>query len=328
MLPFVVAPAATVLSLVLLLLLPNFQRCQAFQHHRQLKCSASVSRRRHASLLYAASTTTADPVVADDVPDATDSLTLDELAQRLRQVRAQTRSDYAGAPASPDAIAAQLALCDQLHSTRFRNLALDRTEARPSSVHGTGLFATRAIATEELLTLYPGDALLAWGDEYGGKPGPDGCPLQALYGPHITDAEQASTEFFLIQDSARDFEVVTGKRRSIVGDPARKEDPAYLGHLANDAACFSPGGDVGTYKEESGRGANAAHFSLEGCHFATVATRAIAKDEEILVSYGEGYWETRTVGDFSAATAGKAARKTKSKNRQTGKQNSKGFGKR
>ena len=248
-----------------------------------------------------------------------DSLALQELAARLRQVRAQTRSGFASDPSSQEAISAQLDLCDQLLSTRFRNLALSRCRAQPSSIHGIGLFATRSIAADELITLYPGDALLAWGNEYGGKPGPEGCPLQAMYGPHVSSAEQAALDFFVVQPSARDFEVVTGKCRSIVGDPARNTDPAYLGHLANDAACLVTN-DVDAYEHKSSEGANAAHLCLEGCHFVTIATHDIAENEEILVSYGEGYWKGRgTNSNASSAGAGHPKKEKEKKTNRPGK---------
>lgn len=331
MLSLVRTSTAAALSLVLLL---NIERCQAFQPRQQLILLARFSLRRPGSLLYARSTTASNPSGTDDISDANDSLTLQELAQRLRQVRSKTRTEYASDATSPEAIAAQLELCDQLQSTRFRNLSIDRTEARPSPIHGMGLFATRPIAAEELITLYPGDALLAWGDEYGGKPGPHGCPLQALYGPHVSESEQLSQEFFLLQNNARDFEVVSGKRRSIVGDPARNMDPAYLGHLANDAAFLLPGGDVETYKKDVKLGTNAAHLSLEGCHFVTVATRSIKKNEEVLVSYGEGYWETRTGEELNDTMSKKGGSddifksgKSPAFKSQAKKSNSKGFGK-
>lgn len=243
------------------------------------------------------------PSSCDDgkaIDNDNDTLTLQELATRLRQVRAQTRSEFAAndQQSSQEAISAQLALCDQLLSTRFRNLSLSRCVAQPSSIHGMGLFATRPIAAEDLITLYPGDALLAWGEEFGGLPGPEGCALQAMYGQHVDASEQASPQCFLKKGNARDFEVVTGKRRSIVGDPSRRADPAYLGHIANDAACLVVGkycdeNELDIYKRASSEGANAAHLILEGCHYVTIATRDIEESEEILVSYGEGYWRGR-----------------------------------
>ena len=158
---------------------------------------------------------------------------------------------------------------------------------------------------------------MAWGDEYGGKPGPDGCPLQAMYGPHISSEEQASPGFFLVQPNARDFEAVTGKRRSVVGDPSRKTDPAYLGHIANDAACLND--NVDAYEQTSSEGANAAHLCLEGCHFVTIATRDIEENEEILVSYGEGYWKGRgTNSNARSAGVGQTNKKKENSGRGFG----------
>ena len=38
----------------------------------------------------------------------------------------------------------------------------------------------------------------------------------------------------------RDYELSVSPVFSAVGDPARREDPAYLGHLANDGATCAP----------------------------------------------------------------------------------------
>lgn len=247
-----------------------------------------------------------------------DSLTLDELAQRLRLVRTQSRELFSSNPKSQEAILAQLELCDEIQSTRFRNLAIHRTEVRSSSVHGKGLFATRDIFENELITLYPGDALLAWDSD---GPGPRGCPLRAVYGPHVTTKEQADSDFFLLQDTARDYEIVTGKRRSVVGDPKRDRDAAYLGHMANDAINNNNNNNRGEQQQQpkEQQQVNAVNLTLEGCHTVTLATRLIKKDQEILVSYGEGYWKSKMM-------AGKDSN-SNSQKRTNNDEKPKGFGK-
>ena len=45
-------------------------------------------------------------------------------------------------------------------------------------------------------------------------------------------------------------------------------------------------------------------MTVEGCHYATLATRAIAAGDEVLVGYGADYWLARAEygGDASSAT--------------------------
>ena len=45
-------------------------------------------------------------------------------------------------------------------------------------------------------------------------------------------------------------------------------------------------------------------MTVEGCHYATLATCAIAAGDEVLVSYGADYWLARAEygGDASSAT--------------------------
>ena len=137
-------------------------------------------------------------------------------------------------------------------------------------------------------------------------PGPLGCPLSAQFGKHVSEEEQRSPALFLRKDNARDYEISVQKRLSIVGDPARSSDPAYLGHLANDAGYLAGTDAVAreAYSRAVAQGANAAHLGLEGCVFGTFATRDIAAGEEVLVSYGEGYWLSRA--ETAAARAASA----------------------
>lgn len=111
------------------------------------------------------------------------------------------------------------------------------------------------------------------------------------------------------------------ERLSLVGDPSLASDPAYCGHLCNDGACLGLGPssnssdpadisdvDVAQYSRLSASRANAAQLPLQGgAHFATVATRAIAAGEEVLISYGAGYWLSRSAHPDQARVAAAAA---------------------
>ena len=70
---------------------------------------------------------------------------------------------------------------------------------------------------------------------------------------------------------------------SLVGDPERAADPGYLGHFANDAVtCASPYLRA-EYEAQSLARSNARYVTVEGCHYATLATRAIAAGDEVLI---------------------------------------------
>ena len=75
--------------------------------------------------------------------------------------------------------------------------------------------------------------------------------------------------------------------------PARRDDPAYLGHLANDGStCLAPA-RLEEYRREAAAAANAVPVWVKGCHLALQASRPIAEGEEVLYAYGEGWWLTR-----------------------------------
>ena len=61
----------------------------------------------------------------------------------------------------------------------------------------------------------------------------------------------------------------------------------------NDGAMLRRFGSPIEYMTASLSRANAGHVSLLGCHTATVATRPIKAGEEVLVTYGAKYWQSK-----------------------------------
>jgi SET domain len=208
-----------------------------------------------------------------------------------------------------------------LHRSRIKNLHLRRCRVGPSSLPdaGVGIFATRDLAAGELITLYPGDALRV-------TPPPshsnEEITVLVYHGTHIppdemeqiglarrtTTAELDDTvnsHLFLVRgieatryelSLSRKYE--SGKQYKIVGDHRRCHDPAYLGHLVNDAARITavPEDTKETirvkrdfYNRQSMAGAN-AKFEQKTCHVEVVATKPISAGQEIFVSYSERYW--------------------------------------
>jgi hypothetical protein len=94
-----------------------------------------------------------------------DDLTLYQLARMLADVRKHYRQT---------STIGQDTVRRNLHGTRISMLNLCRCRAAPSTLSGAGqgLFATRDIAAEELITCYPGDVVLCWEVRDSRKSGP------------------------------------------------------------------------------------------------------------------------------------------------------------
>ena len=225
---------------------------------------------RTGSSCLAAVTTTKD--------DAADDLSKEELASRFAEVRDYYRKTNE---------MSQENVCLSMLRTRLSNLRLNRCVVGPSTIPqaGLGLFASRDIAQDELLTLYPGDALLIWNRDVGDFGAGD---VGVMFGNHIQgvyrDPSRVST------DEARSYELKIRTGHSIVADPRLVEDSAYLGHMINDGSALMDNKNSSRtlYSRTTFDRHNAAFFVMEGCHFTTIATKNIAKGEEIFVSYGEG----------------------------------------
>ena len=170
------------------------------------------------------------------------------------------------------------------HSLRER----PRVRVGPSSIVGAGLgvFANVALPPNELLTFYPGDATLHWEEDanFAADAIIEGVPI--TFGRRVDDAGRARLLQLLSSDAALTLDVFpVNARTSIVADPELVDDAAYLSQYINDVR-----GPLCT----DGRTANAEHTTLpDGCRVGTLTTRAVEVDEELLVDYGEAYWDAR-----------------------------------
>ena len=242
------------------------------------------------------STTTSDrDFDFDNIDDTTteDDLTKEELLLRLSEVR----SYYRG---RPEEGMTQEAVCLKLLSTRLRNLHLNRSFVATSTIPnaGYGLFASRDIKDGELITLYPGDAVFSFEQDVGESS--SGSIRSVMFGAH-TKPEHREIKRVLTHE-ARGYEMEINDYTSIVGDPMLGfSDTAYTGHFANDGGYLTKFDDAGrqAYKKETLERHNAAIFVLEGAHMGMVATKAIQKGSEVFLSYGEGYWLSRSDSDLA-----------------------------
>lgn len=207
---------------------------------------------------------------------------------------------------------------EALLNTRL-SFDLNRTRIADSTLPdaGRGLFATDRIPKGELITCYPGDALLCeYERDIAYDDGEEDCEEEEdyddeleviLWGDHIDENDRIDDdEVFdgkgdgnppLISYAAS----VDDEVYSVIGMPSLDQDPAYYGHFANDGGGhIALRGDhhglgieemLSLYVEKSVEVANAKHVPLGGgLHLGTVAMKDIEKDEEIFVSYGPEYW--------------------------------------
>ena len=217
---------------------------------------------------------TMEAVQADDA-----SLTMDAVQSMFREVRSHYRK-------TGEVDESQV--CRNMMVTRVNDFSnrINRCCVKPSTVHGDGLFATRSISEGELITFFPGDALLVFED--GDRQNDD---MMLFFGAHIPQSERDASD--ITSKRVQSYELYSSARVSAVGDPSRRDDPTYLGHFANDkVVCESPN-TIEDYRRESVDGANCEPILVEGCHFALQALRPISEGEELLFSYGEGYWLAR-----------------------------------
>lgn len=163
----------------------------------------------------------------------------------------------------------------QLLNSRLADLSLNRTYVGPSPTAGRGLFAGVDCPEGTLLTCYPGDGILDVEDE------------EVFWGYHVAYADDGTAW-------DPDYLMYASDEIGLIGLPQLDQDPAYLGHFANDGVSELPRtleDTFTTYCEESLSRANAREQDiLNGCHMVLMATRDIAKDEEIFLCYGPEYW--------------------------------------
>lgn len=263
------------------------------QHATGTRRYASCLPLRSFSTLYRKSSDDIDSTAMMAAP-SDDDLTEEELASRFVEVLAHYQK-------SKEMSADQV--CSSMLRTRLPQLRLNRCVVAPSTVPqaGLGLFASRNVSAQELLTLYPGDALIQWDrgvGDFGGDVG-------VLFGNHVIDRDASR----VTTDEARGYELKIQERQSLVADPNLMDDAAYLGHMINDgAALLSETNSSRTvYSQDTFDRHNAAFQIVEGCHLVVVATRDMMEGEEIFVSYGEDYWLSRSHGGSSAKSSRRAA---------------------
>ena len=209
--------------------------------------------------------------------DVGDSVSLDELHRIVKRFASEFQPDEVQRD-DPRNFTLQQQAREWMLNSRIEGLGINRTELRSESVAGLGLFAMRDIQPGELITCYPGDVLM-----YHPTDG-------ILFGGHVPESMR-HTE--LVDSWWLDYSLAEDDDYAVVAIPGLNQDPAYLGHYANDGARLLGVDESAAdeYVAASERARNAQHVDIEGgLHMVTLATRRIRSGEEIFVSYGEEYW--------------------------------------
>mmetsp|Transcript_27707 Transcript_27707/g.59558 ORF Transcript_27707/g.59558 Transcript_27707/m.59558 type:complete len:419 (+) Transcript_27707:165-1421(+) len=239
----------------------------------------------------------ASPEAASSSPD---DLTKEVLLVRLSEVRDYYRQH-------PEEGMTQANVCLLLLRTRLPNLRLNRCFVAPSTISdaGNGVFANRDIEEGELITLYPGDAVLVQDstasdsgvgndDVKNAAPPP---PVGIMFGNHVPTSNRDTNR--VTNHEARSYEMEINKYTSIIADPLVQnvENHAYMGHMCNDGAAVTAQFDEESraiYAAATEKACNAKNVVMEGSHVGTISTRAIRTGEEIFVSYEAGHWLSRS----------------------------------
>jgi hypothetical protein len=235
---------------------------------------------------------------------------------------------------------------ETLLSSRLDLPFLNRSVVGPSKIEGAGrgLFAIEDIKEGDVISCYPGDALLCElpsssteqdddldsydfdDDEY------EAVDEVVLWGAHVPKKDRWDDDT-VFDGSESDppltsYAVTVNDVYSVMGHPSLDDNPAYIGHFANDGAGhlayekqdspdnieasvelgldtesidFAVEDNIAAYVLRSFDVANAMHQPLDAdeLHMVTVATRDIKKGEEILVTYGPDYWISDYAGHMA-----------------------------
>ena len=165
---------------------------------------------------------------------------------------------------------------------------LDSVIAKPSKIHGTGVFAKRNIMKNELITFYPADFIEYSPDKNRHIPG----HRVAIF--RSARLEKVFGAIFNKEVRDNDYAYYIDQTYTIIGEKKFDNDPNYLGHLINDGAkSNSSEKSDKIYAMISLLKGNCKYYNLKGgLHVAIIATNDIKKGKELFIPYGIPYWSS------------------------------------
>jgi SET domain-containing protein len=169
-------------------------------------------------------------------------------------------------------------------------LNLNKVHVKESKIHGNGLFASKDIKSGEIITFYPGDILVYYPDKNRDK---INNVVGYIFSEELKDNKELNAAFNNNKKYYKDYQLVVNETYSIIGVPEINDNPMYLGHICNDGARGHTEKDKQIYEKVSVIKSNAYFKNICDCMMAVIAIKDIKKDDEILVTYGHGYWLSR-----------------------------------
>jgi len=166
-------------------------------------------------------------------------------------------------------------------------LNIDKVYIKQSKIHGNGLFAKQKINKGEIITIYPCDVLAYYPEETRKSVG-------YMFSEELQDNTEVKQKFNTNRTFYKDYQYAINNTYSIIGLPEINTNTTYLGHICNDGAQGHSEKDKEIYEKISILKSNAYYKNICDCMVAIVAFRDIQSNEEILVTYGHGYWITRS----------------------------------
>lgn len=167
-------------------------------------------------------------------------------------------------------------------------LNMNKVHIKESKIHGNGLFSSVNIKKGEIITLYPCDVLVYYPDKNREKD----HYVSYIYSEILNENNELKNKFEQNRQYYKGYQLSLNDEYSIIGLPEYDNDPTYMGHICNDGARGHRPEDKKIYDKISILKSNACFRNICDCMMAIVALRDISINEEILVTYGHGYWLT------------------------------------
>jgi len=167
---------------------------------------------------------------------------------------------------------------------------IDKVYISASKIHGNGLFTKKDIKAGEIITFYPGDILAYYPEKNRDI---EGHVVGYIFCDELKDNKELNEAFNNNKKYYKDYQLAVNESYSLIGIPEINNNPAYLGHFCNDGARGHTEKDKKIYETVSVLKSNAYFKNICDCMMAVVAIKDIKKNEEILVTYGHGYWISR-----------------------------------
>ena len=186
-------------------------------------------------------------------------------------------------------------------------LAGDQVKTGPSELHGVGVFAARDLEAGELFTLYPVHRML---QQLGNGRGVCVCSDTADQ-EYFTAAAASAEERAYRQVAYRQTFSHPDPRRpetfQLDANAAKRDVAGWVGHRLNDGASLAASADVEgseallEYYAASAACRNCCAVALCVPLLGFVTTKPVNVGDELLVTYGHGYWLQRVVAAPSQA---------------------------